>query len=186
MRRVAVLAVVMLTAGCSSSGSKSTGNTAADGIGQTKPAAKAQGPESTAALGSTITKGALRITMAGPVTAVKAGDTGLQVTFNVTMTNTASSGDVDGPENFMVRCDANRDAKNDTFGNYWATTTAAGKTIPAGKTVTGIAVVSWLKWNSTVRCTGPTTIEAQWPLVGYLAWTLPADVVAKVNTAGGV
>lgn len=173
--------LLLASAGCSSS-------TTTTSIGHTKPAAKPQAPESTAALGAPITKGALRITMDGPVTAKKDGDNGpgLMVAFNVTMTNTATSGDVQGPGGFMVRCDADRDAKNNTFGNYWSTTTAADKTISAGQTVTGTAVVPWLQWNSTVRCTGPTTIEAQWPTVGYLAWTLPADVVEKVNVAGGV
>ena len=188
MRRsvVPILAAVLLAAGCSSSKPSSPAfqSQTTDAIGQTK-AATSQGPEASAALGSPITKGALRITMSGPVTAVKA-NSGLEVKFNVTMTDTAASGSVDGPENFMVRCDANRDDPDKSFGTYWAATTAAGLTVNAGKTATGTAVVGWVTPQQTVRCTGAATVEAQWPMVGYLAWTLPVDVVAQVNKTGGV
>ena len=72
-------------------------------------------------------------------------------------------------------------------GDEMSTGTVCGdKHIPAGKTVTGVTVAAWLKWNSTVaKCTGVTTIETRFLDGGFLEWTLPPDVVAKVNAAVG-
>lgn len=156
----------------------------ASGIGQVIAPATTGKPAAAADLGKSITRGSLSITVAGPVTAEKDGDTGpgLLVTFHVTMTNTGSAGDVKGPDSFGVRCDANRTGDE---GGEWSTSTASrGKRVPAGQTVAGTAVVSWLAWNSTVQCTGATTIEAHYVGVGFLSWTIPADQVAKVNAVG--
>ena len=152
-------------------------------IGQVVAPATTSAPVGAANLGSPIKQGALTLTVAGPVTTEK-DDAGLLATFHVTMANTSTTGDVVGPDWFGIRCDANRN--DDRPGDEMSTTTVAGdKHIPAGKTVTGVAVVAWLKWNSTVKCSGTTTIEARSLEGGFLSWTLPADVVAKVNAAVG-
>jgi hypothetical protein len=141
-------------------------------------------PVAAADLGKPLTQGSLTITVAGPVTTERDG-AGLLATFHVTMVNNAKSGDVVGPDFFGVRCDANRDDHNP--GDEMSSSTVGGdKHIAAGQTVTGVAVDAWLKWNSITKCTGPTTVEARFLQGGFLAWTLPADVVANINAAGGV
>lgn len=181
---LAVLAAVCL-AGCSSSGSTAGFHPgASNGIGHVVTPATNDKPVAAADLGKPITQGALTITVAGPVTTER-DDAGLLATFHVTMTNTAPSGDVVGPDSFGVRCDANRDDFRP--GDEMSTTTVAqDKHIAAGRSTSGVTVVAWLKWNSIAKCTGPTTIEARFLQGGYLSWTLPADVVAQVNTAGGM
>lgn len=154
-----------------------------DAIGQTVSASTPSPAAPQAQLGSPISKGALTVTVTGPVTTEKS-DTATYATFHVTLTNTASSGDVIGPDSFGIRCDANRDDRNP--GDEMSTTTIAqDKHIAAGKTMSGVAVVAWLTWDKSVKCTGPTTIEARFLSGGFLSWTLPADVVAKVNAVGG-
>lgn len=152
-------------------------------IGVALPAAKAPVPEGSGALGAQITQEALRITATGP-TDVKASTdgTGLLVTFQISMTNIGAGADIAGPETFGIRCDANRTGDR---GGFWSTSTASGgKRIASGQTVTGTAVVSWLEWDSSVRCTGPTNLEAVWPDPRrFVSWTLPASVVAQVNAA---
>lgn len=186
MRIAACLVVLAIagTASCSSSGS-SPGSAAAPSRGIGQPVApSSSGPVASAALGSPITQGSLTITVSGPPTLEK-DDTAELATFSVTMTNSSTTGDVVGPDAFGVRCDANRSDR--IPGDEMSTTTVAGdKHIPAGQKLSGIAVLAWLKWNSVTKCTGPTTIEARFLNAGFLSWTLPADVVAKVNTAGGV
>lgn len=176
--------VVADLAACSSSGitaGKRPGT--ANGIGQVVAPATTGKPVKSADFGNPITQGSLTITVAGPVTTER-DDSGLLATFHVTMTNTATSGDVVGPDFFGVRCDVNRDDYNP--GDEMSTSTVGGdKHIAAGQTVTGIAVDAWLKWNSIAQCTGPTTVEARFLQGGFLAWTLPVDVVAQVNKAGG-
>lgn len=179
-----VVLAVAATAACSSSGSSPKSAAASSGsIGQLV-APSSSGPAASAALGSPITQGSLTITVSGPPTLEK-DDAAELATFQVVMTNTASSGDVVGPDFFGVRCDANRSDQNP--GDEMSTTTVAqDKHIPAGQKLSGVTVLAWLKWNSVTKCTGPTTIEAHFLNAGFLSWTLPADVVAKVNTAGGV
>lgn len=177
-------ALAMLAAGCSSSGSTHPAAAGTSpGIGQivapsTSPVA------ATAELGSPITQGALTITVAGPVT-TEHSDKETLATFHVTMTNTAKTGDVVSPDWFGVRCDANRDQRHP--GDMMASSTLENdQHIGAGKTMTGTAVEAWLTSDSTVKCTGVTTIEARFlGTDSFLAWTLPDDVVAQVNKAGG-
>lgn len=152
-------------------------------IGAVRPGDGAPTAAATAALGATITKGSLQIEAAGPPVVVKDGSgAGLEVTFQITMRNTSGSGHVDGPGSFGIRCDANR---ADGPGGDWVNSTALNKTIQAGQSVTGTAVVSWLDWNKSTKCTGPTTLEADWIGTGFVAWTLPDAVVAQVNAAVG-
>lgn len=180
-RLILSMPALVLAASCSSSGPAThpaVPSNPNSQIGQvvapTTPA-----PDTVAVLGAPITKGALTITVAGPAT-TKNNDPGLIVTFHVTMTNTSTAGDVAGPASFGIRCDANR---ADRAGDGWASSTASDKKMAAGQTMTGTADVAWLTWNTFTKCTGPTTIEALFR-GGSLSWTLPADVVAKVNAAG--
>lgn len=184
--RIAVAAVLsaacLAVSACSSTGSAQAANTGAPSIGQVVAPQKTAGPAATAAFGQPITLGALTITASGPVTTEK--DPGeLLVTFHATITNTSSGGDVVGPDWFGVRCDKNRGDRSP--GDQMASTTfPQDKHVPAGQTVKGDVVDAWLKWNSVDVCTGPTTIEARFLTGGFVSWTLPADVVAKVNAAG--
>lgn len=177
-------AVAAAVAGCSSSGSSKTppqaGSTTA--IGQVV-APSTTGPASSAALGKPITQGSLTITIAGPVTTAKS-DGEFTAAFHVTATNTAASGAVVSPDWYGIRCDANRG--DGRPGDMLSGSTAPkDKQISAGQTASGTAVVAWLKWNQVVKCTGTTTIEADFLQGGFLAWTLPANVVAQVNAAAG-
>lgn len=176
-------AVVLGAAACSSSGnspaSSSASTTAA--IGQVVAPVTTNGPAGTAELGQSIKEGALTITVAGPVTTAP-DDPGLTATFHVTMVNTGPSGDVVGPDFLGIRCDANRDDRNP--GDMMSASTIKGDAhIPAGKTVTGVVVDAWLKWDSKAKCTGVTTVEARFLQGGYLAWRLPQSVVDQVNKA---
>jgi len=176
MRYVLVLAAsACLAAACS--GSKPPTPVPKPGVGQVlAPATTAA--QRTVGIGAGITVGALKINVAGPSSISFDGD-GLDVTFDVFMTNTGTSGDVSGPASFGIRCDANR---NGDVGDWWSTSTAGhNRRIPAGQSVDGRAVVAWLKWNDRVQCTGTTTIEADFGRSGVLAWIIPPSVVAKVN-----
>ncbi len=179
------LAVCSAAAACSSSGSapaREPGSVvgSAPAIGRTVPTT---GAAAVAGLGQPITQGALKITVKGPVSTEKDGAE-LLVTFDVTMVNTAASGDVIGPDWFGVRCDVNRTDRMP--GDEVATTTVSGaRRIAAGQTVTGVAVDAWLKWNSISVCTGPTTVEARFLNNAFESWTIPAEAVAQINAAGG-
>jgi hypothetical protein len=180
--------ITAATAGCSSSGSTPASpfggpfRSSAPAIGQVVAPETTAGPSATADLGKPIVQGALSITVSGPITVTKDGDTGpgLSVVFHVTMSNVGKSGDVIGPDSFGVRCDANRDDRGP--GDFWSSSTVPqDKHIPAGKTITGIADLAWVAWDSSVKCTGPTTVEARFLGGAFESWTLPADEVAKAN-----
>jgi len=177
----AALAAAFLVAGCSSSASTpAASTTTAGGIGAPLPSSALPSATSSAPLGQPIHRGDLTMTISGPPS-VQADGGGLDVTFNVSMTNTGSS-PVAGPGEFGVRCDANR---GDGPGGWLTSTTAAHKVIPAGQTVTGTAVVQWVDNGAVTKCTGVTTIEADWTGTSYLAWTIPPAEVATVNAGGG-
>lgn len=184
--RIAVVAIFsagcFALSACSSAGSAPAAKTGVPSIGQVVTPQKTAGPAATAAFGQPITLGALTITASGPVTTEK--DPGeLLVTFHATMTNTSGSGDVVGPDWFGVRCDKNRGDRSP--GDQMASTTfPQDKHVPAGQTVKGDVVDAWLTWSSIDTCTGPTTIEARFLAGGFVSWTLPEDVIAKVNAAG--
>lgn len=191
MRRALIPAVLILlaAAGCSSSGKPSTQSSAQSSANSSAPpigtpaAASGSGPVASAALGAPISQGSLTIVVSGAPTVAKNGG-GALATFQVSMTNTGSSGDVVGPDFFGVRCDANRTDPNP--GDEMSTSTAAqDKNVPAGQKMSGVAVLAWLKWNSVTKCTGPTAIEAHFQDGGFLAWTLPQSVVDQVNAAAG-
>jgi hypothetical protein len=183
MRRVVVAAVLIAVAvaGCSSTAKTPVGN--ASDIGQ-PGSVTSSGVGTAVALGSPIWKGALLMSIAQPVTVQFAPDhKGLVMSFSVTMSNTGGSGNIDGPKGFLVRCDANRHANDDAFTDYWPATNVVDRTIAPGQSVSGVALVPWLSQNSMTRCSGMTTIEALWPGAGRLEWTIPADVVVRVNAA---
>lgn len=178
---VSVAGFVSVSA-CSSSGPAGTPKAPAPSIGQVVAPEKTAGPAGTAPFGQPIRIGALTITAFGPVTTEK-DSSELLVTFHATMTNSSANGDVIGPDWFGVRCDKNRDDRS--AGDQMANTTfPQDKHVSAGQTVKGDVVDAWLKWNSIDTCTGPTTIEARFLAGGFVSWTLPADVVARVNAAG--
>ena len=166
-------ATLLLVTACSSSGSKPAGT----GIGAPVPPASGTAAVKTTDLGKPITAGSLSITVSGPAK-TRGNGGGLEVTFAVSMTNTGSAGDVKGPGSFQISC-------NGDTGDFMSTTPAARKTVPAGQTVTGTAVVSWLKWNAVTQCKAPTTVDAVFSGAGSgtLSWSLPADQLAAVNLA---
>lgn len=185
--RVLVVGVAaVLAAGCSSSGPGKAG-----GIGAplAKSSSTVAAAAATAPLGQPITSGQLKITIGGPASVRPTGELGY-ATFSASMTNTGTAGDVAGPASFGMRCNGHE-------FNWVSSTTAAGKRIGPGETVTGTVVVEWA--HSTDRedaptydpeikdrpadCSGTAVVEAYFAGHGdtALAWTVPADQVTKIN-----
>lgn len=130
-----------------------------------------------AELGKPITVGALTMTISGPAT-VTVEDGVLDVAFPASLANTSTAGDVQGPDTYGIRCDANRAGP---VGDWMSTTTVGGRPrIAAAKTLNGTVVVGWLKWNTSVKCAGAVTLEAAGQ-GGTWAWTIPGDQVEKIN-----
>lgn len=165
-------ATLYLVTACSSSASTKP----AGGIGAPVTTPKGPAAVKTAPLGTAITAGDLTMTISGPPT-TKPNGAGLAVEFQVSMTNKSTSAPVKGPQAFAVSC-------NGASGGWLASSTAGGLTLDAGRTQTGTADVLWLESDSTVRCQGATTIDAQFGgFAGKLSWTIPVDQVVTINTA---